>query len=70
MFASPPMRSREYVDHLRKQAARCRRLAAQITSASVADDLAALAGEYEARAYGHEQQMQAGDGSDDQQQQG
>jgi hypothetical protein len=66
------MRSPEF---LRKQASRCRRLANQVITPGVADQLNSIAAEYEAEAagsLGSEPQMQAGDEPDsdeDQQQQ-
>ena len=60
------MRSPEF---LRKQADKCRRLASQVTSPAVADQLNSLAAEYEAEAgsFGSELQMQAGDEPDGEQ---
>jgi hypothetical protein len=56
------MRSREY---LRKQAEKCRRLAAQLANSPVANELVELAAEYEAEAA--DQQMQAQDDAADDQ---
>jgi hypothetical protein len=62
------MRSPEY---LRKQARKCRRLAAQLTNTPVADRLLELASEYEneAGAFGCQQQSQDTNESDSDRQQ-